>query len=334
MDQSSKETKVSVFARTDTGRRRSSNEDAFIVADLTTGRIGLGPDMVNHSVGERGSLMGVSDGMGGAAAGEVASEIAVKTIRESLMGLPEDYDVCGRLKKAAERANERIWRFSESNPKLKGMGATLTAVLVQQDTAFVAQVGDSRAYLARGNQIKQITKDQSLVQALIDAGALAPDQTSTIPHNVITQALGTGPTVDVEITSVDLCRDDVLIVCSDGLSNKITDAEMLAYVNGIPDLKVLCRTLIEVANQRGGEDNITIVTARFDGERLHSAAESSSISGSFHLLNESGVTSEPITDSYKQAVDSSCASTEDELEPITQVFNPINFRDPPAKKDR
>lgn len=330
MDQSSKEVQVSVFARTDTGRRRSSNEDAFIVADLTTGKLGLGPDMVNHRVGERGSLMGVSDGMGGAAAGEIASEIAVKTVRESLMALPGDFEVCERLKVATKKANENIWRYAERNPKLKGMGATLTAVLVQQETAFVAQVGDSRAYLLRGAQIKQLTKDQSLVQALVDAGALAPEQKGTIPHNVITQALGTSQEIDVEITSVDLCRDDVLIVCSDGLSNKIKDEEMLAYVRHISDLTRLCRTLIELANQRGGEDNITIVIARFDGERLHSAAESSSISGSFHLLNESGVTSEPITDSYKRAVDSSCSTNDDELEPITQVFNPINFKDPPT----
>src|SRR5438105_12891530 len=103
MDQSSKDIQVSVFARTDTGRRRSSNEDAFIVADLTTGKIGLGPDMVTHRVGERGSLMVVSDGMGGAAAGEIASEIAVKTVRESLMELSTNFDVCERLKIAAEK---------------------------------------------------------------------------------------------------------------------------------------------------------------------------------------------------------------------------------------
>jgi len=333
MDQSSKDIQVSVFARTDTGRRRSSNEDAFIVADLTTGKIGLGPDMVTHRVGERGSLMVVSDGMGGAAAGEIASEIAVKTVRESLMELSTNFDVCERLKIAAEKANERIWRYSKQNLKLKGMGATLTAVLVQQETVFVAQVGDSRAYLLRGDKVKQITKDQSLVQALVDAGAVAPGQTASLPHNVITQALGTSPNVEVEITSVDLCKDDVLIVCSDGLSNKVKAEEMLAYVQHISDLTFLCRTLIELANKRGGEDNITLVAARFDGEMLHSAAESNSISGSFKMLNQSSVTTEPITDSYKRAVDSSCGSSEEELEPTTLVFNPINFKNPSTENE-
>lgn len=333
MDQSSKDIRVSVFARTDTGRRRSSNEDAFIVADLTTGKIGLGPDMVTHRIGERGSLMVVSDGMGGAAAGEIASELAVKTFRESLMALSANSDMCERLEIATEHANDRIWKFSAQNLKLKGMGATLTAVLVQQETIFVAQVGDSRAYLLRGNRVKQLTKDQSLVQALIDGGAVAPDQADTIPHNVITQALGTSPDVEVEISSIDLCKDDVLIVCSDGLSNKVKDDELLYYGQHISDLTLLCKMLVELANKRGGEDNITVVAARFDGEMLLSASENNSISGSFKMLRQSGVTTEPITDSFKRAVDSSVSSSEEELEPRTLVFNPIDFKTPSTKKE-
>src|SRR5262249_26305925 len=151
---------------------------------------GLGPDMVNHRVGSRGSLMVVSDGMGGAAAGEVASELAVRTVRESLAGLSPELDVCEKLKTAAEKANKEIWHYSKQNARLKGMGATLTAGLVQQQTVFIAQIGDSRAYLVRGDNVKQLTKDQSLVQALLDAGAVTPGQTASIPHNVITQALG------------------------------------------------------------------------------------------------------------------------------------------------
>jgi PPM family protein phosphatase len=221
MSQPSDDIQVSVFARTDTGLRRAGNEDAFMIADLTTGNLGLGPDMTSHKIGARGSLMVVSDGMGGAAAGEIASEMAVKTIRESLMQAAANPDICARLQSATEKANQQIWNFARQNLQFKGMGATLTAVLIQQASAFIAQVGDSRAYLIRGNRIKQLTKDQSLVQALIDSGAVAPDQTDSIPQNVITQALGTSPTVDVAISSVELSQGDTLIVCSDGLSNKI-----------------------------------------------------------------------------------------------------------------
>lgn len=281
MTEKPEEIKVSVSARTDTGMVREGNEDAFMIADLTSGNLGLGPDMKTHKIGARGSLMIVSDGMGGAAAGEIASEIAVKTVRETLMTVPADLDVCEQLKTATEQANQQIWNFAERNPQYKGMGATLTAVLIQQATAYIAQIGDSRAYLVRGNDIKQLTKDQSLVQAMIDAGAIAPDQADSFPRNIITQALGTSHALDVAISSIELVQDDTLIVCSDGLSQKVNAEEMVAFVHQNSDLTTLCRSLVALANQRGGEDNITVIAARFAGELLHSAAESSSISRSF-----------------------------------------------------
>jgi PPM family protein phosphatase len=277
---------VSVFARTDTGMRRPANEDAFLVADLTTGRVGLGPEVTNHRIGERGSLMVVSDGMGGAAAGEIASEMAVKEIREALMTSAELPDGCDQLREATKIANERIWSYANQNPQLAGMGATLTAVLVQTTSAYIAQVGDSRAYLIRGSQIKQLTKDQSLAQLLVDSGAIGPDQASSVPQNVIMQALGTSPTVDVAMAVVELCRNDQLVVCSDGLSNKVTAEEIRNTVEQARDLTSACRNLIEIANERGGEDNITVIAARFDGEALHSAAQSNSITGSFRILSQ------------------------------------------------
>lgn len=276
---------VSVFARTDVGLHRAGNEDAFLVADLTTGKTGLGPEMSTHPVGDRGSLMVVSDGMGGAVAGEIASELAVKTVRESLLDLPLDMDISERLRISTEIANEAIWKHAQSHPHLSGMGATLTAVLVHRDTAYIAQVGDSRAYLIRGNQIKQLTKDQSLVQMLVDSGAIQPEQASSVPQNVIMQALGTQPTVKVAMSAVELCRNDYLIVCSDGLSNKIQSPEMHRIVEESGDLTAACRRLVEIANERGGEDNITVIVARFDGVGLHSASDSNTITGSFRNLN-------------------------------------------------
>ncbi|HYL97362.1 MAG TPA: Stp1/IreP family PP2C-type Ser/Thr phosphatase [Blastocatellia bacterium] len=279
---------ISVFARTDTGMRRPGNEDAFLVADLTTGNVGLGPDMSTHRVGERGSLLVVSDGLGGAAAGEVASEMAVKTIRQALLDLPSDTAVPERMKRAAEIANENIWNAAQQNPNLAGMGATLTAVLVDRASALISQVGDSRAYIIRGDRIKQITKDQSLVQLLMESGAIRPDQAANVPQNVIMQALGTSPVVQVAITSVQLFRNDYLLLCSDGLSNKVQTEEMKQVVQTSMDLAAGCRRLVEMANERGGEDNITVIIARFDGEALYSAAESTNntITGSFEILSE------------------------------------------------
>jgi len=265
---------------------RSGNEDSFLVADLTAGKIGLGPDVSTHQLGERGSLMIVSDGMGGAAAGEIASEMAVTTMRESLSEMTSSTEISEQLKAAAEIANERIWNRSQDNPELSGMGATLTAVLVQGTTAYIAQVGDSRAYLMRREQIKQLTKDQSLAQMLVDSGAIKPDQMDSVPQNVIMQAMGTQPAVKVAMTAVQLFRNDCLVICSDGLSNKIPPNELREMIQEVGDLTDACRLLIDKANERGGEDNITVIIARFDGEALYSASESSSITGSFRALNQ------------------------------------------------
>lgn len=282
---------VSVFAYTDIGRHRSGNEDAFLIADLTTGKVGLRPDMVTHPIGERGSLLIVSDGMGGAAAGEIASELAVKTIRESLLEMHPGIDAYQRLKIATEVANESIWNEAKENAALLGMGATVTAALVQGTHAYVAQVGDSRAYMIRGEQIKQLTKDQSYAQMLVDSGAIKPEQMDSVPQNVISQALGTQPGIQVALTSVQICRNDYLILCSDGLSGKIKADEIRRVVMESSDLCLACRRLIGIANERGGEDNITVVAARFDGFGLEVANEKETISGTFKALDQ-GRTSE------------------------------------------
>jgi protein phosphatase 2C-like protein len=159
-------------------------------------------------------------------------------------------------------------------------------VLIQGTTAYIAQVGDSRAYLVRRQQIKQLTKDQSLAQMLVDSGAIKPDQIDSVPQNVIMQAMGTQPNVKVAMSAVQLFRNDCLVICSDGLSNKIPPSELREVVQSIDDLTDACRALIDKANERGGEDNITVIIARFDGEALYSASESSSITGSFRALNQ------------------------------------------------
>jgi serine/threonine protein phosphatase PrpC len=310
--------------------RRPGNEDAFLVADLTTGNVGLGPDMSTHRVGERGSLLVVSDGLGGAAAGEVASEMAVKTVRDALLELPSNLPLPERMKRAAEIANESIWNHAQENPGLAGMGATLTAVLVEGASALIAQVGDSRAYMIRGDQIKQVTKDQSLIQLLMESGAIKPDQASSVPQNVIMQALGTSPVVQVAITSVHLFRNDYLLLCSDGLSNKVQTEEMKEVVRLSPDLPAGCRKLVEMANERGGEDNITVIIARFDGEALYSAAESSAntITGSFEVLSEFSLSDTQLDATNQYATP---PAPPEPIQPTTLVLSSIpQVEEPPS----
>ena len=287
MGSESKSIHVSVFAYTDVGRHRSGNEDAFLIADLTTGKVGLRPDMVTHKVGERGSLLVVSDGMGGALAGEVASELAVTTIRESLLQIPTDMGAYQRLKLATEVANEVIWNEGQRDASLAGMGATVTAALVQGSAAHIAQVGDSRAYMIRGGQIKQITKDQSYAQMLVDSGLIKPEEMELVPKNVIAQALGAKQAIDVALTSVQLCRNDYLVLCSDGLSGKIEAEEIRQVIVESSDLGFACRQLIQIANDRGGEDNITVVIASFDGQGLEAVRQGKTITESFQALGSS-----------------------------------------------
>lgn len=276
---------VRVSARTDVGMIRRGNEDCFMVADLTTGNIGLTPEVSNHRCGALGSLLVVSDGMGGAVAGEIASDLAVNGVREEMARATHVGDVSDRLRHAVELTNRLVWQHAQENPHLAGMGATLTAVLCHDGKAYVAQVGDSRAYLVRGGRIKQLTKDQSLVQLLMDAKAIRPEQANQVPNNVILQALGTRPDVVVAMTSVDLCSGDIMLLCSDGLSNKVSADEMRdAVVQSGTDPGTACRRLIELANVRGGEDNITALIAHFDGTSLQSAAERRSITGSLHEI--------------------------------------------------
>jgi serine/threonine protein phosphatase PrpC len=240
--------------------------------------------------------------MGGAAAGEIASELAVTTVRDSLMELPEDTEVAQRLVEATSAANNRIWDHARQNPELAGMGATLTAALLLGESAYLAQIGDSRAYLIRSKQIKQLTKDQSLVQLLLESGSIEPEQASLVPQNVIMQALGTQPDVRVAITAARLCPQDCLLICSDGLSNKVTPEEMLSVTVGSKSLALACQGLVDLANERGGEDNITVILAQFqgsgfgDGKRITDSLEALSEDYfSEHAMTTASQFSPPVT---------------------------------------
>ena len=275
---------VELYAKTNVGRVRAGNEDNFLVLDLSgqgawTGSDGEEPPagLRRFEVGPKGVVLVVSDGMGGALAGDVASRMAVETVREMLLGedgddgtCPEDAPLVECLKNATDYANFAIHRRSQEDPHCSGMGATLTAAAVTQDGVGLLQVGDSRGYIIRGGQIKLATKDQSLVQQLVDVGQISEQEAEThMFRNVILQALGAQPELQPVTGRVRVFRGDVLLLCSDGLSGKLRGEDMLRIVqesNG--DLKRACEALVDEANERGGEDNITVVLARLTGDDL------------------------------------------------------------------
>jgi protein phosphatase len=267
--------KVRVFAKTDLGKTRDHNEDCFLVADLTHGDASLQPTVREHDLGPRGSLLVVADGMGGAAAGEVASAMATKTIYDQLMkswGAETELTAqrfAARLKEAVETANGHIHAYAKAHPEVRGMGTTTTAVGVLGDHLYLTQVGDSRAYLVRDGVAVQLTKDQSLMQRLVEAGELTEEEAAQSERrNIILQALGPDPKVKVDLTYQDLRRGDVLVLCSDGLSGLVKKEEIAAIAGKEQDLAVACDKLITLANDRGGPDNITVVIARFEGDGL------------------------------------------------------------------
>jgi serine/threonine protein phosphatase PrpC len=263
---------IEVFGKTDVGLIREHNEDNFLVADVTNAvRAGDGRDPFTFTVGDKGALLLVCDGMGGAAAGEVASQMAADAIYESLVTagpLPRD-GFARLLRRAVERANERIFIQSRDNQSERGMGTTCTVAGLVDDTLVVAQIGDSRCYILRDGKLAQVTKDQSLAWQLIEAGAMTLDEAKAFEHaNIILQALGVQERVEVVLSQVALRKGDVALLCSDGLHGPVTDEEILAVLIAEPSLEKAGEGLIQKALDRDGPDNITVALARFDGEGL------------------------------------------------------------------
>src|SRR6266508_1679583 len=272
---SSKPIRVEVFGKTDLGRTRDHNEDRFLVADLTRKAASLQPDVRKHDIGPRGTLLVVADGMGGAAAGELASEMATDTIYSHLVKTWNAEDeltpqrFAYRLKEAVEVANASIHAHAKAHPEVRGMGTTTTAAGVLHDHLYLTQVGDSRAYLIRGGQAHQITKDQSLMQRLVEAG---------------------------DLTNQEVRRGDILVLCSDGLSGQVKKEEIAQVVSAAPDLTTACDQLIALANERGGPDNITVVVARFDGDglRFSGGGQQEDVGHQVYPLIDTETSTEPV----------------------------------------
>jgi serine/threonine protein phosphatase PrpC len=275
------ELKLRLFARTDVGQIREHNEDNFLVADLTKRARGLLESNRQSVVGAHGNLFAVCDGMGGAAAGEIASQLAVDIIYEKMVeGLEKkpavDRDeLARRLVRAVETAGFRIFQEAKADRSRRGMGTTVTAAALVDDHLFFAQVGDSRGYLLRDGILTQVTRDQSLVNQLIEAGQLTAEEAETFEHNnIILQALGTSDTVQVDLTYARVQKGDMMLLCSDGLSGMVRFDEIREAMRATTEPVEICKSLTEKANQAGGHDNITVIIVCFDGEALQSHAES------------------------------------------------------------
>jgi protein phosphatase len=259
----------------DMGRVRKNNEDNFVVCNLTTGEVGLTPALRSHTLGNLGSLFMVADGMGGEASGEVASQICALTVPKRLyenlksLGQVSEANFVLLLRESIEYANQIIRRKAESNAIYHGMGTTATVAALFGPYLFVAQVGDSRAYLIRQNELTQLTRDQTFLNYLKEMGVEVPaDPEMDSRKSILTQAVGSSESVNVKVTYTKVRQGDCLLLCSDGLYNMVPATDILATVKGTKPLANKCKSLIDKANAKGGSDNITVVMAEFSGPGL------------------------------------------------------------------
>lgn len=264
--------RVELFARTEIGCVRERNEDAFVVANAATGERGLRPGTTVQELGFGISLVCVCDGMGGAAAGDLASKLGTETIYDAIMASTPLYDPAGvqeAMLTAINTSNRAILDYARNHPGKRGMGTTMTAALVFGHELYVVHIGDSRAYLRRGRTLTQLTTDHSIVGQMIASGQLTPEQGRSYEHrNVLLQALGVQPVIQPELLSVPLRAGDVLLLCSDGLTGPLEDQHILELMLKYQDPVRCCRALTEAACAAGGPDNVTVAVARFVGDGL------------------------------------------------------------------
>jgi len=244
---------VRVGAATYLGLKRTQNEDRLAIWNPSAA-----------DADGRGVLLVVADGMGGALAGEVASQLAVDCVvheyRES------NADVVDSLRHAIEAANRTIHEHGLANPELRGMGTTCTALVLRDGQVYLGHVGDSRAYRVRNGSIDQLTEDHSLVAQLVQHRHLTPEQARVDPRrNVVTRSVGVGPLVEVDAHRIadPLLPGDTYILCTDGLHGLLEDDEIARVATG-PDPDRACRELVALANDRGGHDNITVLVGRVE----------------------------------------------------------------------
>ena len=261
---------LEVTGRTDIGLIREHNEDSFLFGDLVSGKYVNQNDAGPLRADAVPAVLMVADGVGGAASGEIASSMATTIAYDYLRdrwqrgGLRGTVIVADALQQALFAANKAIHAHAREDRSHHGMGTTATLALAVKGMIYFAQVGDSRAYIVRGGLATQMTKDQSLVQRMVDAGKMTREQAEKSEHrNIILQALGPEEAVVPELTRDRLQDGDVVVLCSDGLSNQVSSAEIARMTSDHADLDELCAALVDRALETGAPDNVTVVAARF-----------------------------------------------------------------------
>jgi serine/threonine protein phosphatase PrpC len=228
----------------DIGKRREKNEDGYLVND---------------------PVFAVADGMGGHSAGEVASAIALKTVKQTLGRITDAKHMSRRLIQSIEKANAAVYERSETEIKKRGMGTTLTVSILLGNRFFVGHVGDSRAYLLRNGNLSQITEDHSWVAEMVKKGVLSPEQAETHPQrSMLTRALGIERAVHIDTSSLEVKAGNKLLLCTDGLTSMLNDQQIEKIVSEPLDPQSVCRKLVDTANQEGGHDNITTIVIEIE----------------------------------------------------------------------
>lgn len=277
---------VIACGKTDPGNVRHINEDNLLLAlpDLNR-RVSPG-ESLKCTVGPSGVLLAVADGMGGNLAGEVASDLALQSLAEEWAVRTRQRPIADALCESVQASNERVWQAWQNNPAWRGMGTTLTAVLILGRQAYVVEVGDSRCYLIRNHRIKQVTKDQSLVELLVDSGHMSRSEAHITGGSVVLQAIGLHQQVEVEEISLDLKQNDWLILCTDGLYNQITDKEIKSVIKTEKEPHIISEKLVALAKNRGAPDNVTVIVVQVFGSSLGTPQEHERVTNSLHRLYE------------------------------------------------
>lgn len=263
--------RLEMFARTEVGCVRERNEDAFVVIDLAAGTSGLRPEQRVRDLRPAGTLLAVCDGMGGAAAGDLASRMAIEAIEGAAQRHPVGNiaDAERMLLAAVTSANQAIAKLTRRHPDKRGMGTTMTAAVVLGTEVVIVQVGDSRAYLRRGRMLQQLTMDQNVVGQMVAAGKLRPEDARNFKQrNVLLEAIGVQEKVGPDVVTLSVKAGDVLMLCSDGLTGPLADRQVLDQMLRHEDPVRCCRALTESACAAGGPDNVTVAIARFIGSDL------------------------------------------------------------------
>lgn len=255
---------LTVCGGTNVGSRREENQDTFVIADLESGQLSRPCIRTDVWVSRPGVLLLVCDGMGGTAAGAVAANLAAEAIQSQLQSEGDNVGQAPAhsLKRAVVEANETVHDQAQDHPDERGMGTTCTAAIVSPDRLAIAHVGDSRAYLLRDRRLQRLTRDQTLVANLVEAGVLKPTEVDRFPYrHVLAQALGTQRHVEPVVSDVELREGDRVLLCSDGLHGPVSEAKIAAIMTNTADVADVAQGLIAAALAAGGPDNVTVVVA-------------------------------------------------------------------------